>query len=782
MSDGGILSGDMARPEHATSELVRSRNTVSQEIVMKIQHAQVAEDFDVENCKASSCFSTNSKKAKSATLWLCSVLLLGALGLQANAADKPESSGSTAPKKETHGKIIDSYSRSPLSFEANRGQTAEQVKFVSRGPDYTLFLTNDEAVLALKNRSKIHPTTGSTLRLQLAGANPHAIVNGLEELPGKSNYFVGNDPKQWQTSSPNYAKVRYHDVYPGVDLTYYGTHQQLEFDFIVAAGADPTQIALHLQADPSAKARHQVELRVDNRGDLVETTEAREFRLRKPTVYQLVANASGTIDKKMVETKYVLKKNNQVGFEVGSYDKTRDLVIDPVVPFYSTYLGGAAKDYGFSIAVDTKGNAYITGATASLHFPVPGCVFGCAYNGGAFDVFVTELNSAGFPVYSDYLGGAGTDYGYGIAVDFNGSAYVTGATNSLNFPVPGCIICGLRGGFDAFVTEVAPGGAGLIYSTYLGGKGNDYGRAIAVDNNGDAYVTGGTSSHNFPMFACAFCVFQGGASDAFVTELKPFGVGFVFSTYLGGKGNDYGYGITFDPNERPIVTGSTTSLNFPVVAGCFQCANAGLSDAFVTEFNFGGAGLLASTYLGGAGNDYAYAIAQNTEEGIYITGSTASLNFPVVNCLQCVFQGGSSDAFVTHFNPALTGLVYSTYLGGGGTDSGRGIALDAKLDALITGYTSSVNFPVANCFQCVYNGGASDAFVTSLIPPGPGLNFSTYLGGKGNDYGYGIGVNLAFNPLATFVTGSTTSVNFPVLGCFQCVNGGAADAFVVGLP
>jgi len=749
---------------------------------MKVQHAQVAEHFDVEICKASSRLSFAAKNTKSATMWLCSVLLLGALGMQAGAADKPGASGSTAPTRETQAKIMESYTRSPLAFEANHGQTADQVKFVSRGAGYTVFLTNDEAVLALKNRSKSHLDSGSTLRLQLAGANPHATVNGLEELSGKNNYFVGNDPKRWQTRIPTYAKVNYHDVYPGVDVQYYGTQQQLEFDFVVAPGADPSRIALHLQAGPSANPQKRAQLRVDNHGALVQSTGAREFRLRKPTVYQMVANASGKDERKFVETKYVLQKNNQVGFEVGSYDKTRELVIDPVVPFYSTYLGGAANDYGFSIAVDTKGNAYITGATASLNFPVPGCVFGCAYNGGTFDAFVTELNPAGFPVYSDYLGGAGTDYGYGIAVDFNGAAYVTGATNSLNFPVPGCIICANGGGYDAFVTEVAPGGAGLVYSTYLGGKANDYGRAIAVDNNGDAYVTGITSSHNFPMAACAFCVFQGGATDAFVTELKPFGVGFVFSTYLGGKGNDYGYGITFDPNERPIVTGSTTSLNFPVVAGCFQCANAGLSDAFVTEFNFGGAGLLASTYLGGAGNDYAYAVAQNVNEGIYITGSTTSLNFPVVNCLQCVFQGGASDAFVTHLNPALAGLIYSTYLGGAGTDSGRGIAVDAQLDALVTGYTSSVNFPVVNCFQCAYNGGASDAFVTSLIPPGPGLNFSTYLGGKGNDYGYGIGINLNFNPFAAFVTGSTTSVNFPVIGCFQCVNGGKSDAFVVGLP
>ena len=747
---------------------------------MNIQNAKVAERLDVENCKVSSFPSFAAQRAKIATKFFCSVLMLCVLGMQAVAADKPETSGLTAPTKETQNKIIESYSRSPLSFEANRGQTAEQVKFISRGPDYTLFLTDDEAVLALKNRSKVRGTAGTTLRLQLAGANRHATVDGLEDLTEKSNYFVGNDPKQWRTNIPTYAKVKYHDVYPGVDVDYYGTQQQLEFDFLVAPGADPNQIILNLRADSSVKAEGQTSLRLDKNGDLVESTRAGEFRLRKPTVYQMVTDA-GTTEKKLVETKYVLKNNNQIGFEVASYDKTRELVIDPVVPFYSTYLGGAKNDYGYSIAVDHIGNAYITGSTASVNFPVGACII-CVYNGGASDAFVTELNPGGFPVYSTYLGGAANDYGYGIAVDFNGSAYVTGSTTSVNFPVVACVICVFQGGVDAFVTELAPGGAGLVYSTYLGGAGNDYGRAIAVDNNGEAYVTGSTNSHNFPVVGCVFCAFRGGAADAFVTELKPLGAGFVFSTYLGGKGNDYGYGITVDPNQRPIVTGSTTSVNFPVVAGCFQCANAGLSDAFVTEFNFAGAGLLHSTYLGGAGNDYSYAIAQDPQGGIFITGSTASLNFPVVACLQCGFQGGASDAFVTHFDQFLAGLFYSTYLGGAGTDAGRGIASDANLDAIVTGYTSSANFPVVNCFQCVYNGGASDAFVTSLIPPGPGLNFSTYLGGKGNDYGYGVGVNLAFNPTAAFVTGSTTSVNFPVLACFQCVTGGGSDAFVVGLP
>jgi hypothetical protein len=403
--------------------------------------------------------------------------------------------------------------------------------------------------------------------------------------------------------------------------------------------------------------------------------------------------------------------------------------------------------------------------------------------GGLADAFVTELNPGGI-VYSTYLGGAGNDYGYGIAVDPLGNAYVTGSTSSPNFPVPLCFQCLFQGGAaDAFVTEIAAGGAGLVYSTYLGGKAADYGRAIAVDPGGDAFVTGNTTSKNFPVPGCVFGCLPAGGNDAFVTELKrkPGGpVALVYSDYLGGAANDYGYGIAVDPNQNAYVTGATSSVNFPVTApACFQCAPLGLSDAFVTRVAPFGAGLVNSTYLGGPTNDYGYGIALDGQLTVYVTGSTAG-PFPLGPCFQCVYGGGVSDAFVTKLDPTLTGIIYSTYLGGVGADAGRGIAVDAMGDADVTGNTNSKNFPVANCFQCVINGGM-DAFVTSLTPPGVAVVYSTFLGGKGSDFGRGIAVNLAFNPTVHYVTGYTNSPNFPVIGA-GFPPAGVNDAFVTGLP
>lgn len=739
---------------------------------------------------------------------LCSVVLLASLSLPALAADQTP----TTPKV-TQQSALNAYAKTPLTFEPNRGQTTEQVDFVSRGPGYTLFLTKTEAVLSLQEQTKASEAgakTNSVLRLLFDGANSNAQVSGLEELPGKSNYLIGNNPTVWQTSLPNFAKVQYREVYPGVDLQYYGSQRQLEYDLVVAPGADPSRIAFHLQTDPiSSNATRSIDLavRVDENGNLVNAKHATQVLLHKPTVYQTLSNQSGTAEKRLIDANYVVKAQNQVRIQLGVYDRTQPLVIDPVVvPFYSTYFGGKGNDYGYAIAVDPAGNAYITGSTASLNFPVipvpPLCVVVQCANLGGVDAFVTELNPAGFPVYSTYLGGAGNDYGYGIAVDNAGRAYVTGSTTSPNFPVfplGPCVViqCALAGPTNAFVTELQPGGGAFVYSTYLGGEHTDYGRAITLDPGGNAFVTGYTNSKLFPIFpkpGCFQCVL-GGGFDAFVTEIQHVGAGagLVYSTYLGGKLNDFGYGIVRGANDDVFVTGGTLSPNFPVTApACYQCVPQGLSDAFVSHVSTAVAGvvhLFNSTYVGGKGNDYAYGIAVDPQQFVYITGSTSSNPFPPnVPCAgySCVYGGGVSDAFVTKLDPGLLAVAYSTYLGGVGTDVGRGIAVDANFSADVTGYTTSNNFnaPQPNCFQCVI-GGANDAFVSSLTPAGNALIYSTYLGGSGNDYGYGIAVNTLFNPTFAFATGSTTSAgvhHFPLVGCFQCANAGGSDAWVAGLP
>jgi len=710
---------------------------------------------------------------------MATLFLAGCLTVTAQASSPTPVN---AQGRKTQQQWLDSFAHLPMSFEANQGQTDPKVEFVSRGSGYTLFLTKSETVFTLNAGSDHKRSQTATLRMQFEGANPASHVTGTDELPGKSNYFVGNDPKKWHTSIPTFAKVENHDLYPGVDLVYYGNQQVLEYDLRVAPGSDPAQIVFQFRADDPVQTGRNVasELHVDAHGNLVSATGA--ILLHKPEVYQTLVNKSNTSAKRVVEAKFVVKENNRVSFAIGSYDRSQTLVIDPVVPFYSTYLGGANNDYGYGIALDAKGNAYITGSTASLNFPVGPCIQ-CLNAGGLADAFVTELNPGGL-VYSTYLGGAGNDYGYGIAVDPMGNAYVTGSTSSPNFPVPLCFQCLYQGGAaDAFVTEVAAGGAGLVYSTYLGGKAADFGRAIAVDRAGDAFVTGNTTSKNFPVPGCVFGCLPAGGNDAFVTELRriPGGpVALVYSDYLGGAANDFGYGIAVDPNQSAYVTGATSSVNFPTTApACFQCAPQGMSDAFVTRVAPFGAGLVNSTYLGGPTNDYGYGLAIDGQLTVYVTGSTAG-PFPLGPCFQCVYGGGVSDAFVTRLDPTLTGIIYSTYLGGVGTDAGRGIAVDAMGDADVAGNTNSKNFPVANCFQCVINGGM-DAFVTSLTPPGVAVVYSTFLGGKGADFGRGIAVNLAFNPTVHYVTGYTNSPNFPIIGA-GFPPAGVNDAFVTGLP
>ncbi len=394
--------------------------------------------------------------------------------------------------------VVENYGKLPLSFEANHGQTDNRVDFLSRGSGYTLFLTPTEAVLALRKPaasevgaaaevSKVESnpdTEEAVLRMKLVGANPSPQVSGLEELPGKSNYFLGNDPSKWRTNVPQYAKVQYEDVYPGVDLVYYGNQRELEYDLVVAPWANPE--AIHLAFEGEDK------LEIDAQGDLVLDSDGGQVRLQKPLVYQQVDGV-----RQQVAGAYVLKGRHHVGFQVAAYDAGQPLIIDPVLS-YSTYLGGIGTDSGVGIAVDTAGNAYVTGQTDSTDFPTASPVQPAL--GGERDAFVTKLNAAGNAlVYSTYLGGSGEDSGLGIAVDASGNAYVMGQTGSTDFPTASPIQAAHGGGLtDAIVTKLNAAGSALVYSTYLGGSANDLGGGIAVDASGNAYVTGFTGSTDFP--------------------------------------------------------------------------------------------------------------------------------------------------------------------------------------------------------------------------------------------------------------------------------------------
>jgi hypothetical protein len=681
--------------------------------------------------------------------------------------------------------VQEAYGKLPLYFEANQGQTDRRVKFLNRGRGYSLFLTPTEAVLALSPR----PTEGegqgegAVLRMRFVGANLKTRVEGQEKLPGIVNYFIGNDPKKWRTNIPTYAKVRHKNVYPGVDLVYYGNQRQLEYDFVVAPGADPNRIKLAFQGAE--------DIRIDGQGDLILQVSGGGVRLLKPNVYQ---NINGK--KQIIAARYILQASSvpsplegegqgegagvpvQVGFQVAAYDTSRPLIIDPVL-FYSTYLGGNGSDAAFGIAVDAAGNGYVTGGTDSTDFPTTPGAFQTAGNGVAF---VTKLNPTGSGlVYSTYLGGTGGVSGFGIAVDAAGNAYLIGVTSSTNFPTTvGAFQSTFGGDSDAFATKLNPTGSGLVYSTYLGGTADEFGFSIAVDSVGNAYATGRTGSANFPTTVGAFqTTFAGGLFDGFVTKLNPTGSGLVYSTYLGGSGTDSAVfaGIAVDTVGNAYVTAETGSTNFPTTPGAFDTSLDG-GDCFVTKLDPTGAALAYSTYLGGSGGELCIRIALDTAGNAYVTGSTDSTNFPTTaGAFQTIYGGGLSDVIVTKLNPFGSGLLYSTYIGGTGDDEGAGIALDAAGNAYVTGFTDSTNFPTTvGAFQPA-SAGDGDAFVTKLNPSGSGLVYSSYLGGGGFDWSLAVALDALPNPNA-YVTGQTDSTNFPTTpGAFQTTNGGDLDAF-----
>ncbi len=648
-------------------------------------------------------------------------------------------------------RVLDTYGRLPLAFEANQGQTDPQVKFVSRGAGYNLFLAATEAVLTLRRGSEQERNSLTTkqmplpveksavLHMKLVGASAQAGMSGQDELPGKSNYFVGNDPRKWHTNVRQFAKVRYENVYPGVDLVYYGNQREMEYDFVLQPGADPSAIRLGIEGATKLRLVH---------GDLVLSSEGGDVDLRSPKVYQ---EANGVRDE--ISGSYLIEGKNEVGFRLGAYDRRRTLTIDPVLA-YSTYLGGSIGDPGFGasvdsasgIKVDAAGNAYVTGITSSLDFPTTNAIQ--ATFGGYTDVFVTKLNANGSGlVYSTFLGGNSGDYGSGIAVDSAGNAYISGATSSTDFPTVNAIQPAFGGGSgDGFVAKINANGSALVYSTYLGGSDNDNSSGIAVDSAGNAYITGTTSSSNFPTLNAIQPAYRGGDGDAFVTKINAAGRA-VYSTYLGSKDYDQGLGVAVDSAGNTWVAGNTDSTHFPTVNAIQSTYGGGPLDAFVTKINAAGSALVFSTYLGGSGQEEAFGIAADSAGNAYITGYTRSPDFPTANAIQANLRGGE-DAFITKLSTDGSAVVYSTYLGGDGSgeDEGFGIAADSAGNAYVTGFTGATDFPTVNAIQPFLGGGVSgvgDAFVAKINPGGSALVYSTYLGGSNNDQGSGIAVDSA---------------------------------------
>jgi Bacterial Ig-like domain (group 3)/Beta-propeller repeat len=779
-----------------------------------------------------------------------------AAGLVAATTFKIVSAGPAPPANSSAQKarIVENYGMLPLNFQANTGQADKSVKFLSRGNGYGLYLTANGAALILcktpsngsqpDSREQLIPilefAVCDEVQMQLAGASGKAEPVGQQQLPGTANYFIGSDPGNWRTSVPTYAKVRYKSVYPGIDLVYYGNQRQLEFDFVIAPGADPKFI--RLQFGPKNKMRFSAN------GDLVVATANGTLAFHKPLAYQFVEGR-----RHFVDGNFALLGRQTVGFRLGRYDHAKALVIDPALA-YSTFVGGTSNDTAKAIAVDAAGNAYVAGIAVSIDFPVtPGAFQTTNHAAGnqETNAFVAKLNPTGTAlVYCTYLGGSADissgDFAYGLAVDNSGNAYVTGSTVSTDFPVtPGAFQttnkAAAGGNANTFVTKLNPTGTALVYSTYLGGSGlaadwpyaGDRGNAIVVDATGDAYVTGETLSSDFPVTPGAYQTTNHGAANslanAFVAKLNPTGTALVYSTYLGGSGGrantyegDISSAIALDTAGEAFVTGQTFSSDFPVTTGAFQTTNKAVANqgtnAFVSKLNATGTALLYSTYLGGSGGDTGNAIVVNSAGNVYVAGGTSSSDFPATpGALQTTNHGAANGnarptAFVTELNAAGTGLVYSTFLGGSGGavnvsptlffgagDQANGLAIDGAANVYVAGSTASTDFPVTQgAYEATNNDqpgcvggciGGYNAFITELNSTGSALVYSTYLGGNGINPNQSIGV-IVFgdgdqaNALAldtsgnVYVAGAAVSYDFPVTsGAFQTTNPSARSTF-----
>jgi hypothetical protein len=719
------------------------------------------------------------------------------------------------------------YGHLPLMFEPNQGQTDPKVRFIARGGGYGLFLTEQEAVLSLQGpmvgTPEARPT--SVVRMTLAGANEHPAVNGTEKLPGKSNYFIGNDPARWRQNVPQYARVEYAQVYPGVDLVYYGSQGHLEYDFQVAPGTDPKTIQLSFKGSRALKL---------DAGDLVLQTAAGDVRLEAPRVYQQDGDT-----RKPVAGHFALLSENRVGFDIGAYDRSKTLVIDPVLS-YSTYLGGSGSELHPTIAVDSALDMYVTGATSSTDFPVTD---GSTFKAGATtNVFVAKYDPPGANLlFASYIGGTGADSPVGIAVDAATNIYVAGTTTSTNFPTSTSAFQTMPtspGNPHAFVTQLISttnaSTYSLGYSTYLSGGKTDTATGMTLDNKGFVYVIGITDSTDFPLAPVAG-TFQStlqGANALFISKVAPTSTGansLNFSTYFGGgfptTGTVTGGAIAVDNNANVsniyftgatnyIYTGQNSQTDFPIrnaYQPCLGLAPSGtqpqtcdttitLTDAFIAKLNPGtttGAQLLYCTYLGGSGTDVGLGIGLDASGNAYITGSTNSPTFPVASStIKGPEQnpGGGTDAFVAKINNPATGtgsngstnvqFTYFSYLGGSANDVGNAIAVDNVQGAEVVGTTASANFPVTpNALQSTLKG-TQDAFVARLDTLGTTTGASQYvsfLGGGATETGTGVALDSDSN---VYLTGETTSTDFPTKNPKQAAKSGGAgipDAFVTKL-
>ena len=689
-------------------------------------------------------------------------------------------------EKTSNTKVLTPYGKLPMCFIKNQGQINTQVLFYTKSGNQSIYFTKEKIVfdflrgrslsdkkqdvpiekhcvsvadnttatkVAKKNEKLSNVSTDLPLErlvfsLKFEHVNKELLVAGENKQEGKVNHFRGGDKKRWQTNIPTYKGIVYKDVYKGTDLKVFGNGTAIEYEFIVKPGADPDVILLSYDGIDG--------LKINKYGELIIQTSFGKFKESRPYIYQMIDGRKIEVEgefkikeerkKTQVATfgskLSIVNRMSTYGFQVASYNHEYPLIIDPTL-MYSTFLGGSSDDWGIGIAVDDMNNVYVTGGTRSTNFPTENAIQESFNSNNLPDEFVE---------------------------------------------------------FDAFVTKLNASGDAILFSTYLGGAASDIGLGIAVDDMNNVYVTGNTSSVDFPTENASQGSF-GGGGDAFVVKLNSFGDTLLFSSYLGGSRNDGGLGIAVDDMKNVYVTGTTRSTNFPTANAIQESFGGGTifgGDAFITKLNASGDTLIFSTYLGGSLHDLGRAIAVDDVKNVYVVGSTDSTNFPVANAIQESFGGGGGngvvlgDAFVTKLNGAGDTLLFSTYLGGSEFELGGGIALDNMNNAYVTGATGSTNFPTENAIQESFGGSDTgsgsvvlgDAFVTKLNESGDDLLFSTYLGGSGPDQCDGIALDNMNN---VYVSGATISTDFPTTNAIQESFGGGSgsassgDVFVTKL-
>jgi hypothetical protein len=685
------------------------------------------------------------------SLGILSVLILG-IGVAASAT-APQV-GPAAPQAAPQPVSFD---KLPLDFIPNRGEADPEARYYVRTGHYTLWLTQDG--LIFDSTKSALPAGRDVTSLDFIGAATDPEIVPVETTSHVVNFIIGSDPARWRTGIETSRAVLYKGLYDGIDLKVYGVEKEVEYDWIVKPGADPGMIEFAYNGNRTA--------RIDREGNLVVGTAFGDIVHRKPSAYQIVNGR-----KNEVSARFRALEKGAYGFDLGPYDSGAELVIDPAVLLYGTYLGGSKSDGMYSIAL-VSGAICGAGTTESANFPMRKA-YDPSFN-GAYDGFIFKLAPDGQSLaFSTFLGGSRDDYIWKMVIDRDGGLLVCGATLSSDFPTVNAYDSTANGGEDIFVAKLDATGRKLVYSTYIGGSKHDEAWSIARSPDGGLVVSGCSNSVNFPV-KNAYDSTWDGDWDSVLLKLSEDGEALVFSTYFGGKSFDYINDQAVDAAGYIYVAGGTNSPDLPV-KNAFQASCRGKSDGFLAKFSPAGDSLSFATYLGGTHDDMIVGIGLDAQGSILVAGTTYSSSFPIKKAWDATFNG-KSDAFIAKFASTGKSLVFSTFLGGGGSDEMEGMALDGDGNIWVSGYTYSTNFPMRNAYDQTINGNC-DGFISRLSSTGAALTFSTYLGGSRGDSVDGIAVGTNGEVI---LMGYTSSPNFPVKNAYDQTWNGADDSFIVKL-